>query len=395
MQSGARAVRSLFALFHTRQLNWIAWGPTMLVVMQAQATEEQVRAVCQKIEALGYRAHSMPGAQRTAIGITGNKGEVEAGSLEEMPGVQEVIKVSKPYKLVSRDTKPDNTVIKFARANGASVSIGGSDLAIIAGPCGIESREQAFTIAERVARAGAQFFRGGAYKPRTSPYSFQGLGEEGLQIMAEVRDRFGLLIVTEAVDYESLDLVDQYADVIQIGARNMQNFSLLKRAGRARKPVLLKRGISATLEEFLMAAEYIMSEGNYNIVLCERGVRTFADHTRNTLDLSIVPAVQRLSHLPIIVDPSHGTGKRNKVTPLSRAAVAVGADGLIVEVHHEPDKAMSDGMQSLYPEQFDELMAQVRQIAPVVGRVVATALPRPEAVSSSKPTLGSSVAPLT
>jgi 3-deoxy-7-phosphoheptulonate synthase len=340
--------------------------------MQAQATEEQVRAVCQKIEALGYRPHSMPGAQRTAIGITGNKGEVEAGSLEEMPGVQEVIRVSKPYKLVSRDTKPDNTVIKFAAANASTqpVTIGGRDLAIIAGPCGIESREQAFAIAERVARAGAQFFRGGAYKPRTSPYSFQGLGEEGLKIMAEVRDRFGLLIVTEAVDYESLDLVDQYADVIQIGARNMQNFSLLKRAGRAHKPVLLKRGISATLEEFLMAAEYIMSEGNYNIVLCERGVRTFADHTRNTLDLSIVPAVQRLSHLPIVVDPSHGTGKRNKVTPLSRAAVAVGADGLIVEVHHDPDRALSDGMQSLYPDQFDALMKQVTQIGEVLGRTV-------------------------
>jgi 3-deoxy-7-phosphoheptulonate synthase len=340
----------------------------MLVVMQAQASEEQVRAVCQKIESLGYRAHSMPGAQRTAIGITGNKGEVESGTLEEMPGVQEVIRVSKPYKLVSRDTKPDNTVIKFP---GSPVTIGGADLAIVAGPCAIESRDQAFTIAERVARAGAQFFRGGAYKPRTSPYSFQGLGEEGLQIMAEVRDRFGLLIVTEAVDYESLDLVDKYADVIQIGARNMQNFSLLKRAGRARKPVLLKRGLSATLEEFLMAAEYVMSEGNYNVVLCERGVRTFADHTRNTLDLSVVPAVQRLSHLPIIVDPSHGTGKRNKVTPLSRAAVAVGADGLIVEVHHDPDRALSDGMQSLYPDQFDALMQQVRQIAAVVGRRIA------------------------
>ena len=337
----------------------------MLVVMQAQATEDQVSAVCKKIESLGYRAHSMPGAQRTAIGITGNKGEVEAGTLEEMPGVQEVIRVSKPYKLVSRDTKPDNTVIKFPNS---PVTIGGKDLAIVAGPCGIESRDQAFATAERVARAGAQFFRGGAYKPRTSPYSFQGLGEEGLKIMAEVRDRFGLLIITEAVDYESLDLVDQYADVIQIGARNMQNFSLLKRAGRARKPVLLKRGISATLEEFLMAAEYIMSEGNYNIVLCERGIRTFADHTRNTLDLSIVPAVQRLSHLPIIVDPSHGTGKRNKVTPLSRAAIAVGADGLIVEVHHDPDRALSDGMQSLYPDQFDALMQQVRQIAAVLGR---------------------------
>jgi 3-deoxy-7-phosphoheptulonate synthase len=339
----------------------------MLVVMQAQATEEQVRAVCGKIESLGYRAHSMPGAQRTAIGITGNKGEVECGTLEEMPGVQEVIRVTKPYKLVSRDTKPDNTVITFA---DSPVTIGGRDLAIIAGPCGIESRDQAFAVAERVARAGAQFFRGGAYKPRTSPYSFQGLGEEGLRIMAEIRDRFGLLVVTEAVDYESLELVDQYADVIQIGARNMQNFSLLKRAGRARKPVLLKRGISATLEEFLMAAEYIMSEGNYNIVLCERGVRTFADHTRNTLDLSIVPAVQRLSHLPIIVDPSHGTGKRNKVTPLSRAAVAVGADGLIVEVHHDPDRALSDGMQSLFPDQFDALMQQVRQIAAVLGRTI-------------------------
>jgi 3-deoxy-7-phosphoheptulonate synthase len=339
----------------------------MLVVMQAQATEDQVRAVCQKIEALGYRAHAMPGAQRTAIGITGNKGEVEPGTLEEMSGVQEVIRVSKPYKLVSRDTKPDNTIIKFP---GSHVTIGGADLAIIAGPCGIETRDQAFRVAERVARAGAQFFRGGAYKPRTSPYSFQGLGEEGLKIMAEIRDRFGLLIVTEAVDYESLDLVDQYADVIQIGARNMQNFSLLKRAGRAHKPVLLKRGISATLEEFLMAAEYIMSEGNYNIVLCERGVRTFADHTRNTLDLSIVPAVQRLSHLPIIVDPSHGTGKRNKVTPLSRAAIAVGADGLIVEVHHDPDRALSDGMQSLFPDQFDVLMQQVRQIAAVLGRSI-------------------------
>jgi 3-deoxy-7-phosphoheptulonate synthase len=352
----------------------------MLVVMQAQATEEQVRAVCQKIEALGYRAHSMPGAQRTAIGITGNRGEVESGTLEEMPGVQEVIRVTKPYKLVSRDTKPDNTVIKFPNSRA---TIGGSDLAVIAGPCGIETRDQAFKIAERVARAGAQFFRGGAYKPRTSPYSFQGLGEDGLKIMAEIRDRFGLLIVTEAVDYESLDLVDQYADVIQIGARNMQNFSLLKRAGRARKPVLLKRGLSATLEEFLMAAEYIMSEGNYNIVLCERGVRTFADHTRNTLDLSIVPAVQRLSHLPIIVDPSHGTGKRNKVTPLSRAAVAVGADGLMVEVHHDPDRALSDGMQSLFPDQFDALMAQVRQIAAVVGRSVPTSSHAQAEVTSS------------
>ena len=339
----------------------------MLVVMQAHATEEQVRAVCKRIEELGYRAHPIPGAQRTAIGITGNQTEVEQGTIEEMVGVQEVIRVSKPYKLVSRDIKEENTVITFP---GSEASIGGRTLAIMAGPCAVESREQAFTVAERVHRAGAQFFRGGAYKPRTSPYSFQGLGEEGLRILADVRERFGLKIVTEAVDHETIDQVERYADVIQIGARNMQNFSLLKRAGHAKKPVLLKRGMSATLEEFLMAAEYVMSEGNYNVILCERGVRTFADHTRNTLDLSLIPAVQRLSHLPIVVDPSHGTGKRNKVTPMSRAAVAVGADGLMVEVHNNPDKALSDGMQSIYPDQFDELMQQVRQIAAVVERYV-------------------------
>jgi 3-deoxy-7-phosphoheptulonate synthase len=339
----------------------------MLVVMQAQATEEEVRAVCKKIESMGYRAHAIPGAQRTAIGITGNQGEVEAGSLEEMPGVAELVRVSKPYKLVSRDVKPENSIIRFA---GTDATIGGPELAVIAGPCAVENREQIFAVAERVHRAGAQFFRGGAYKPRTSPYSFQGMGEDGLRLLVEVRDRFGMLIVTEAVDHESIELVEHYADVIQIGARNMQNFSLLKRAGRAKKPVLLKRGMSATLEELLMAAEYVMSEGNYNVILCERGVRTFADHTRNTLDLSLVPAVQRLSHLPIVVDPSHGTGKRNKVTPLSRAAVAVGADGLIIEVHNNPDLALSDGMQSLYPDQFDELMEQVRQIAPIVNRHV-------------------------
>src|SRR5438105_2513662 len=339
----------------------------MLVVMQAQATEEQVRAVCKKIEDLGYRAHAMPGSERTAIGITGNQGEVEAGTLEEMPGVQEVIRVTKPYKLVSRDIKEENTVVRFP---GTDATFGGPGLAIVAGPCAIENREQAFAVAERVQRAGAQFFRGGAYKPRTSPYAFQGLGEEALQIMADIRDQYGMKIVTEAIDNESLELVEDYADVIQIGARNMQNFSLLKRAGRSRKPVLLKRGMSATLEEFFMAAEYVMSEGNYNVVLCERGVRTFADHTRNTLDLSLIPAVQRLSHLPIVVDPSHGTGKRNKVTPMSRAAIAVGADGLMVEVHNNPDKALSDGMQSIYPDQFDELMQQVRQIAAVVRRTV-------------------------
>jgi len=341
----------------------------MLVVMQSHATDDQVRGVCQKIESLGYRAHAIPGAQRTAIGITGNKGEIEASWLEDMAGVAEVIAVSKPYKLVSRDIKEENTVISFKTPPGEPpLAAGGKELMIAAGPCAIESREQAFAVAEAVSRAGARFFRGGAYKPRTSPYSFQGLGLEGLKIMAEVREQFGLKIVTEAIDNESLDEVAEYADVIQIGARNMQNFSLLKRAGRARKPVLLKRGMSATLEEFLMAAEYIMSEGNYQVILCERGVRTFADHTRNTLDLSLVPAVQRLSHLPIVVDPSHGTGKRNKVTPLSRAAVAVGADGLQIEVHNNPDRALSDGMQSLYPEQFAALMDEIRQIAPVVHR---------------------------
>jgi len=339
----------------------------MLVVMEAHAKPEEIRAVCQKIEALGYRAHSIPGAERTAIGITGNRGEIEPGTLEEMQGVQEIIRVTKPYKLVSREMKSENTVISFP---GTDAAFGGPGLGIVAGPCAIESREQAFAVAERVHRAGAQFFRGGAYKPRTSPYSFQGLGQEALEIMAEIRAQYGMKIVTEAIDHESLDLVEEYADVIQIGARNMQNFSLLKRAGRSPKPVLLKRGMSAMLEEFLMAAEYVMSEGNYNVILCERGVRTFADHTRNTLDLSLIPAVQRLSHLPILVDPSHGTGKRNKVTPLSRAAVAVGADGLLIEVHCNPDQALSDGMQSLYPDQFDQLMSEVSQIAAVVGRSV-------------------------
>src|SRR5438128_8472884 len=342
----------------------------MLVVMQAHATDEQVRAVCQRIESMGYRAHAMPGAQRTAIGITGNKGEVEPGTLEEMAGVQELIRVSKPYKLVSRDVKQDNTVIRFS---GTEATLGGPGLAVIAGPCAIESREQAFLVAERVCQAGAQFFRGGAYKPRTSPYSFQGLEEEGLRILAEIRQQFGMKIVTEAIDNESLELVEEYADVIQIGARNMQNFSLLKRAGRARKPVMVKRGMSATLEEFLMAAEYVMSEGNYNVILCERGVRTFADHTRNTLDLSLVPAVQRLSHLPIIVDPSHGTGKRDKVHPMGLAAVAAGASGLIVEVHPNPDRALSDGFQSLFPEQFRALADECRAISDLLRERKAAA----------------------
>ena len=339
----------------------------MLVMMQAHATQEEIRAVCRKIEELGYRAHPIPGATRTAIGITGNTGPVDASALEALAGVGECIAASKPYKLVGRELKEDDTVVDL----GDGVRIGGPELAIIAGPCAIESREQAFAIAAAVRAAGARLFRGGAYKPRTSPYSFQGLGEKGLEILAAVRAKFGLKIVTEAIDNESLEQVEQYADVIQIGARNMQNFSLLKRAGRSSKPVLLKRGLSATLDEFLMAAEYILAEGNYNVILCERGVRTFADHTRNTLDLSVIPAVKRLSHLPIIVDPSHGTGRREKVLPLSRAAVAVGADGLLVEVHHQPDQALSDGYQSILPAQFEQLMSEVRQIAAVLGRTVS------------------------
>jgi 3-deoxy-7-phosphoheptulonate synthase len=339
----------------------------MLVVMKAQATPEEIQAVCHHIEQMGFRAHPLPGAQRTAIGITGNQGEVDRGNFEELSGVAEVIRVSKPYKLASRDVKEEDTVIRFP---GTDASIGGRALAIVAGPCSIESREQAFAIAEQVAAAGAQFFRGGAYKPRTSPYAFQGLGLEALQIMSEIREKLGLRIVTEAIDNESLKLVAEWADVVQIGARNMQNFSLLKHAGRLRKPVLLKRGMSATLDEFLMAAEYIMSEGNYEVILCERGVRTFADHTRNTLDLSIVPAVQRLSHLPILVDPSHGTGKRDKVLPMARAAIAVGADGVMVEVHHQPEKALSDGPQSIYPDQFGRMMDEIEQIAPVVNRTL-------------------------
>ena len=341
----------------------------MLVVMQSQATAEQIRAVCDRIESLGYKAHPIPGSGRTAIGITGNTGTVDIASVESMPGVTECIPVSKPYELVSRDVKEENTVVRIPTRLG-DVVFGGTEVAMVAGPCAVESREQAFQIAKHVKAAGVRLFRGGAYKPRTSPYSFQGLGEPGMKILAQVRDEFGLGIVTEAIDNESLDLVEKYADVIQIGARNMQNFSLLKRAGRSQKPVLLKRGMSATLDEFLMAAEYLMSEGNYKVILCERGVRTFSDYTRNTLDLSIVPAVQRRSHLPIVVDPSHGTGRRNKVLPLSRAAVAVGANGLLVEVHHDPDHALSDGPQSILPEELEQLILEVRQIAGVLGRTI-------------------------
>jgi 3-deoxy-7-phosphoheptulonate synthase len=295
--------------------------------------------------------------------VTGNKGAEEAAVLEGLPGVLEVIPVTHAYKLVSREVKSEDTIVRVG-----AVEVGGPELVLMAGPCAVESVEQTLAIARAVKAAGAHILRGGAFKPRTSPYSFQGLGEAGLRILAEAREATGLPVVSEAIDVESVDLVEKYADVIQIGARNMQNFSLLKRAGRAKKPVLLKRGLSATLEEFLMSAEYILSEGNYSVILCERGVRTFSDFSRNTLDLSIVPAVKQISHLPIFVDPSHGTGRRDKVAPLSRAAAAVGADGLIIEVHNDPNRALSDGPQSITPEMFVELVADLRKIAPVIGR---------------------------
>ena len=342
--------------------------------MGAHATAEDVARVCKKIEELGFKPHPMPGASRTAIGLTGNSGPVEPGFFENMPGVVELIEVTHPYKLVSREIKPDNTKIQVG-----DVVIGGKDVVVMAGPCAVETEEQTLRIAEKVRAHGGHMYRGGAFKPRTSPYSFQGLGLKGLKILAKAREYTGLPIVTEAIDLESLQMVAEYADIIQIGARNMQNFSLLRGAGRARKPVLLKRGMSATLDDFLLAAEYIMAEGNYQVILCERGIRTFTDHTRNTLDLSIVPAVKRISHLPILVDPSHGTGKRHKVAPMSRAAIAVGADGLIIEVHDQPENALSDGPQALLPEMFGELMEEIHMLAPVVkrsmSRVEAKAVP--------------------
>jgi 3-deoxy-7-phosphoheptulonate synthase len=339
----------------------------MLIVMKADVTDAQVEEVLQIIRDLGYKPHPMPGATRTAIGITGNQGTIDPAHFENLAGVAEAIRVSKPYKLVGRDLKQDDTIVRSGDAE-----IGGAEPAIIAGPCAVESHKQTMEIAEIIAASGVKFFRGGAYKPRTSPYSFQGLGKEGLKILAEVRERFGLRIVTEVLDTETADDVEEYADVLQIGARNMQNFSLLRRIGQMRKPVMLKRGMSATLEEFLLAAEYIMAEGNYNVILCERGVRTFADHTRNTLDLSIIPAVQQLSHLPIIVDPSHGTGSRQKVIPMARAAVAAGADGIMVEVHNHPEFALSDGPQALLPEMFNQLVAEVHAIHKVIVEAEAS-----------------------
>jgi len=325
--------------------------------MSKQATPEQTEAVVAEIERRGYVARPIPGGERITIGILHNKGPVDASPFLCMSGVSDTIPVTKPYKLVSRECKPENTIVQVG-----DIAIGDGNLVIMAGPCAIESELQALTIARHVKAAGAHIFRGGAFKPRTSPYSFQGLGKEGLEILAKVRETTGMPVVTEVMDEDTFDLVESYTDIIQIGTRNMQNFSLLKRAGRASKPVLLKRGMAATIEEWLMAAEYILEGGNSQVILCERGVRTFADHSRNTLDLSSIPVVQKQSHLPIIVDPSHAAGRRDQVIPLSRAAVAAEAHGLMVEVHHEPEKAMSDGAQSLYPDQFALLCKQVNAI---------------------------------
>jgi 3-deoxy-7-phosphoheptulonate synthase len=332
----------------------------MLVVMDQKATPEQIDTVVAVIEAKGYTARPILGGERVAIGVLRNEGHVDASLFLGLPGVRDAIPVTRPYKLVSREFKPEDTIIQVG-----DVFIGNGHVTLIAGPCAVETETQALTIAQHVRDAGAHLFRGGAFKPRTSPYSFRGLGEEGLKILARVRETTGMPVVTEVMDNETFDLVEEYADVIQIGTRNMQNFSLLCRAGQARKPILLKRGMSATMEEWFMAAEYIMEGGNPQVILCERGVRTFVRHSRNTLDLSAVPVVRRESHLPIIVDPSHAAGLRYHVIPLSRAAVAAGAHGLMVEVHHAPEEALSDGAQSLYPHQFEQLCRQVRSIVDI------------------------------
>lgn len=335
----------------------------MLVVMEKNATAEQIERVVRIVESKGMTARPIPGGDRVSIGILNNKGPVDQALFMGLPGVKEAIPVTRPYKLVSREVQPEDTLIHVGR-----VTIGNGHLTLMAGPCAIESEQQAMTIAEKVRHAGAHIFRGGAFKPRTSPYTFQGMGEEGLKILAKVRERFDMPVVTEVMDTETFDLVESYSDILQIGTRNMQNYSLLKRAGQSERPVLLKRGMSATLDEWLMAAEYILSAGNSNVMLCERGVRTFVRHSRNTLDLSAVPVILRESHLPVIVDPSHASGYRDQVIPLSRASVAVGAHGLLVEVHHAPDQALSDGAQSLLPGQFEELCRWADAVHALVNR---------------------------
>jgi 3-deoxy-7-phosphoheptulonate synthase len=343
----------------------------VLIVMRRGATDAEIQRVVAVIEEMGYKARPMPGAQRTAVGLMGNDGSVDASRLEALPGVQDVIHVSKPYKQVSREWKSENTVVRLP----GGVTFGGAEVAAIAGPCSVETEGQILEAARQVKEGGAVILRGGAWKPRTSPYSFQGLGKPGLKLLAKAREETGLLICTEAMDPESVGPVGEVADIIQIGARNMQNFSLLKAAGRAGKPVLLKRGLSATIEELLLSAEYLLAEGNHDVILCERGIRGFDTATRNLFDLTAIPVVHKLSHLPIIADPSHGTGLRDKVIPMARAAVAAGADGIMVEVHPHPDQALSDGAQSLFPDQFAQLMREIRVIAEVIGRRIAEPAP--------------------
>ena len=341
----------------------------MLIVMRHGATEDEVRRVIAVIEEMGYKARPMPGAQRTAVGLVGNDGRVDASRLEGLPGVQDVIHVTKPYKQVSREWKAENSVVRLP--GGGGVAVGGTEVVAIAGPCSVESERQIIEAARVVKDAGAVILRGGAWKPRTSPYAFQGLGRPGLKLLAKAREETGLLICTEAMDPEGVSYVAEVADIIQIGARNMQNSSLLKAAGRAKKAVLLKRGMAATIEELLLSAEYVLAEGNHDVILCERGIRGFDTATRNVFDLTAIPVVHKLSHLPIIADPSHGTGLRDKVIPMARAAVAAGADGIMIEVHPNPEQALSDGAQTLFPDQFAQLMREVRAIAEVIGRRVA------------------------
>lgn len=336
--------------------------------MRLDASRDEIERVKSKIQSMGYVPHEIPGVQRVAIGITGNPGKVDPELFLNMGGVVEAIPVSKPYKLVSRDVKPENTVIRFTDVSRPAAEIGGKELALIAGPCSVESRDQILEIAHFLKEQGVKFLRGGAFKPRTSPYSFQGLKIEGLEYLSEAASRFGLFIVTEVKDTETLPVVAEHTDVLQIGARNMHNFSLLERLGEYKKPVLLKRGFAATIEELLMAAEYIVSKGNYNVILCERGIRTFETTTRNTLDLNAVPVIKKLSHLPILVDPSHGTGSWELVTPMSLAAIVAGADGLMIEVHQHPELALSDGFQSLKPQTFAALVQKVRDAARIVQR---------------------------
>ena len=339
----------------------------MIVAMQETATEEQIQQIIEHLVRMGFSVHRTTGVRQSILAAVGARIDFDTRNLEVLPGVQEVHRISAPYKLVGRTFRPEGTVVKFA--NG--LAIGNAEVVVMAGPCSVESREQLFTVAQQIAQAGARVLRGGAFKPRSSPYSFQGLGLEGLKLLREAGDKFGMLVISEVMEISQIEMMLPYVDILQVGARNMQNFNLLRELGKVKKPVLLKRGIAATLEELLLSGEYIMAGGNYDVILCERGIRTFETYTRNTMDISAIPIVKKLSHLPMTADPSHGTGRRDKVAPMARASVAAGADALLIEVHHDPYKALSDGAQSLFPQQFAQLMGELRMIAPAVGRKMA------------------------